>query len=614
MSSSFSPLAFLQNVTDVMKGAAQNAAHAEWRDSVRAELALLPRAARHTLPFMVQMRRGERTTLLEVVQQNAHDAPLELALEMGDEQLTWRALERKTSRIAHVLRAHGVRPGDVLALVGTNSPTYVAIVLAATRAGATTAMINSNLRGRPLSHALLVSKARVVLCEAPLAAALSERDDLSELDVVTYGRGALETELEQAPAAPFPPAQLNVDDDFIYIYTSGTTGLPKPCRISHGRALSAASAFGPLMFDWKPGDKLYCVLPLYHASGFIIGIGASIVGRVPCAMRATFSATNFWSDVKRYRATAMLYIGELCRYLVNTPEHPDEHGNTLRVAVGNGLRPDVWGPFQDRFGIADVREFYAATEAPGFLLNFSGKRGAVGRMPMNGMGWMTLAKYDVEADEHVRDAQGFCVPAAPGEPGELLVKLGVINTPATEFRGYTDEEATRKKVLTDVFERGDRYFRSGDLLRRDELGFYYFVDRIGDTFRWRGENVSTAEVADVLAQAASVAEATVVGVRIPNQEGACGLVAVVPEPGRKVDLAELYKEAESLPAYARPRFVRVLSTMETTGTFKVQKNNLKHDGADPATVKDALYVLQDDKYIPLTSELWAAIGRGEFRL
>ena len=611
MKRSPAPLAILK---DVITGAAQNAAHAEWRDSVRAELSLLPRLAGKTLPTLVQMKRGTRTTLLEVLQENAREAGHELALEMGDQRLTWRTLERLTSRIAHVLRGLGVRKGDVVALVGTNSPLYVALVLGCTRVGATTAMINSNLRGRPLSHALLVSKANVVLVEASLAAAVAERDDLHALRVMTFGRGELETELDKAPAAPFPPAPVSVDDDFIYIYTSGTTGMPKPCRISHGRALSAAAGFGPLMFDWQPGDKLYCVLPLYHANGFMIGIGGCIMARVPVALRATFSATQFWSDVKRYRATAMIYIGELCRYLVNTPEHPDERDNTLRVAVGNGLRSDVWGPFQERFGIADVREFYAATEAPGFLLNFSGKRGSVGRMPFGGMGWMRLAKYDVEADDHVRDAQGFCVESTADEPGELLVKLGAIKTPATEFRGYTDAAATSKKVLRNVFEPGDEDFRSGDLLRRDDLGFYYFVDRIGDTYRWRGENVSTAEVADVLAQTPNVAEATVVGVRVPSQEGACGLVAVVLDPGKKLDLAALRKEAESLPAYARPRFVRVQSALELTGTFKVQKNQLKHDGADPAKVADPLFVLIDDAYVPLTAELWAAIGRGEVRL
>jgi fatty-acyl-CoA synthase len=611
MKRSPAPLAILK---DVITGAAQNAAHAEWRDSVRAELSLLPRLAGKTLPTLVQMKRGTRTTLLEVLQENAREAGHELAIEMGDQRLTWRTLERLTSRIAHVLRGLGVRKGDVVALVGTNSPLYVALVLGCTRVGATTAMINSNLRGRPLSHALLVSKANVVLVEASIAAAVAERDDLHALRVMTFGRGELETELDKAPAAPFPPAPVSVDDDFIYIYTSGTTGMPKPCRISHGRALSAAAGFGPLMFDWQPGDKLYCVLPLYHANGFMIGIGGCIMARVPVALRATFSATQFWSDVKRYRATAMIYIGELCRYLVNTPEHPDERDNTLRVAVGNGLRSDVWGPFQERFGIADVREFYAATEAPGFLLNFSGKRGSVGRMPFGGMGWMRLAKYDVEADDHVRDAQGFCVESTADEPGELLVKLGAIKTPATEFRGYTDAAATSKKVLRNVFEPGDEYFRSGDLLRRDDLGFYYFVDRIGDTYRWRGENVSTAEVADVLAQTPNVAEATVVGVRVPSQEGACGLVAVVLDPGKKLDLAALRKEAESLPAYARPRFVRVQSALELTGTFKVQKNQLKHDGADPAKVADPLFVLIDDAYVPLTAELWAAIGRGEVRL
>ena len=609
-----SPATPLGILKDVINGTRQNAANGEWRDSVRAELSLLPRLAGKTLPTLVQMKRGTRTSLLEVLQENAREAGHELALEMGDDRLTWRTLERLTSRIAHVLNGMGVRQGDVVALVGTNSPLYVALVLGCTRVGATTAMINSNLRGRPLSHALLVSKAHVVLVENSLAAAVAERDDLSELRVVTFGRGTLEGELEKAPAAPFPPALVSVDDDFIYIYTSGTTGLPKPCRISHGRALSAAAGFGPLMFDWRPSDKLYCVLPLYHANGFLIGIGGSLMARVPVALRATFSATHFWSDVKRYKATAMIYIGELCRYLVNTKEHPDEHGNTLRVAVGNGLRSDVWGPFQERFGIKDVREFYAATEAPGFLLNFSGKRGSVGRMPFNGMGWMMLAKYDVEADDHVRDAQGFCVPCGPDEAGELLVKLGSIKTPATEFRGYTDAQATSKKVLRNVFEPGDEYFRSGDLLRRDELGFFYFVDRIGDTYRWRGENVSTAEVADVLAQAPDVAEATVVGVHVPNQEGACGLVAVVLDPGKKLDLVAFRKEAEALPSYARPRFVRVLSALDVTGTFKVQKNQLKQDGADPTKVSDPLYVLIDDAYVPLTAERWAAVGRGEVRL
>ena len=601
-------------IRDTAKRIRENMNHDEWRDSVRAELSLLPRLAGTTVPMLVSLRRGARNSLLEIVQENAREAPLDLALEMDEERMTWRELDRYTSRAAHVLRQHGVRPGDVIALVGKNSPSYVALVFAATRAGATTAMINSNLTGRPLSHAVTVSKANVVLVETSLRENIDEREDLAELEVLDYATGALEAEMKDVPAAPFPNAPIDSNDDFIYIYTSGTTGLPKPCRISHARALSAAAGFGPLMFDYRPDDKLYCVLPLYHASGFMIGIGSAVLHRIPVAMRPVFSASQFWVDVKRYRCTAMLYIGELCRYLVNTSEHPDEKDNTLRIAVGNGLRPDVWGPFQDRFGIDSVREFYAATEAPGFLLNFSGKRGAVGRLPFNGGGWMVLAKYDVDADAHIRDENGFCILAEPGEPGELLVKLGAIQTPATEFRGYTDEQATKKKVLTDVFEKGDQYFRSGDLLRADEQGFFYFVDRIGDTYRWRGENVSTAEVADTLAQAETIAEATVVGVPVPHSEGAAGLVAVVPDEGQEVDLAALHQEASTLPSYARPRFVRILPQMDTTGTFKVQKTRLKQEGANPAGVDDPLFVLQGEGYVPLTEEVWAGIERGEVRL
>lgn len=606
------PLKALRVAREAITGTVKHARNPEWRSAVRAEMNLLPRLVGHTLPTVARNLTGRANTLLQLVQENSRDLPAGLALEMGKTRLTWRELDVLTSRMAHVLRDRGIGHGDVVAIIGNNSPFYVALVFACSRVGATGAMINNHLEGRPLSHAVTAGKAKLILAEAALMSRVDARDDLAEIDRMTFGKGEMEKAVEAAPGAAFPPVDVATDEDFIYIYTSGTTGLPKPCRISHARALSAGAAFGPLMFDFRKGDKLYCVLPLYHASGFMLGIGSCVVMRTPCAMRGSFSASQFWPDVKRYRATAMLYIGELCRYLVNSPEHEDEQDNTLRVAVGNGLRPDVWGPFQERFGIRDVREFYAATEAPGFLLNFSGKRGAVGRMPMGGLGWMKLVRFDVDADEYVRDSEGFCIECGPDEPGELLVKLGSIKTAATEFRGYTDKQATNKKIVTDVFEKGDQYFRSGDLLRRDEEGFFYFVDRIGDTYRWRGENVSTAEVADSLTQASTILEATVIGVQVPGQEGACGLAAVVPDG--ELDLNDVHACAATLPKYAQPRFIRVLGAMDTTGTFKVQKTRLKKEGADPSGIDDALYVLQGDGYVPLTAELFAGIGEGTVRL
>jgi fatty-acyl-CoA synthase len=553
-------------------------------------------------------------TLLDVVAMNAKASPHDLAFEMDDEHLTWSELDTTTSRVAHVLSAAGLKQGDVVALFAENSPFYVACVLGAARVGATAALINTNLRGRPLSHAVSASTAKVVLVSNALEPGLRECEDLCRsLDrVLVFGDDPYSGLLGETPTAPYPPAKVSSDDDFIYIYTSGTTGLPKPCRISHSRAVLAGAGFGPLMFQFEPGDKLYCVLPLYHASGMLIGVSSAIVSRVPVALRRSFSASAFWDDVHRYQATAILYIGELCRYLVNAAPQPNETPNPVRVAVGNGLRPDIWPRFQTRFGIERIREFYGATEAPGFIANFSGREGSVGRVPLGGAGFLRLAQFDVDRDEHVRDSRGFCVPSKVGQPGELLIRLPSVSTGGLSYRGYTDEKATEKKIMRDVFRKGDQYFRSGDLLRRDEDGFYYFVDRIGDTFRWKGENVSTAEVADVITRDDAIDEATVVGIHVPNMDGQAGLVAVVPANG--FDPEHFARTVAELPAYAQPRFVRVMGGLAKTGTFKIQKNELRNDGVDPAAVEDPLFVRTDGGYEPLTPERWSEVKEGRLKL
>ena len=326
----------------------------------------------------------------------------------------------------------------------------------------------------------------------------------------------------------------------------------------------------------------------------------------------SFSASAFWDDVHRYQATAILYIGELCRYLVNAAPQPNETPNPVRVAVGNGLRPDIWPRLQTRFGIERIREFYGATEAPGFIANIRGREGSVGRVPLGGAGFLRLAQFDVDRDEHVRDSRGFCVPSKVGQPGELLIRLPSVSTGGLSYRGYTDEKATEKKIMRDVFRKGDQYFRSGDLLRRDEDGFYYFVDRIGDTFRWKGENVSTAEVADVITRDDAIDEATVVGIHVPNMDGQAGLVAVVPANG--FDPEHFGRTVAELPAYAQPRFVRVMGGLAKTGTFKIQKNEMRNDGVDPAAVEDPLFVRTDGGYEPLTPERWSEVKEGRLKL
>jgi fatty-acyl-CoA synthase len=593
----------------------RNLPSANFRAALRTEFGLLPTALVRTIPWLLRARGETDASILKVVLENAKLDPFGLAFEMGEERYTWGALDDKTSQVAHVLAAHGIKKGDVVALMATNSPLYLAIVLGANRVGATAALINSNLEGNPLSHAVKASGARLAIVESRFIEVFRSRADLKTHveKVFVFNPGDFEDRLAEAPPRSYPRVPLTASEDYVYIYTSGTTGLPKPCRVTHGRAVVAGASFGPLFFGFKPGDKLYNVLPLYHSNALLLGTGGCVLTRTPMAMRASFSARHFWEDVQNYNATAMLYIGELCRYLLNTSPTEAEKNNPIRVALGNGLRADVWEPFQKRFNIPEIREFYGATEAPGVIVNLSGKTGSVGRVPMRRLSNLCIVRYDIDSDSYPRDAKGFCIECKVDEVGELLIHLDEEpRSAASEFRGYTDASATDKKIVKDVFEKGDRYYRSGDLMRFDAEDYFYFVDRIGDTYRWKGENVSTAEVADVLAQTPGVLEITVCGIQVPGMEGQAGLAAVVCENG--FNAGDFWRAAQELPQYAQPRFVRVLDAMATTATFKIQKTDLRKEGIDPNSQDGRVYLRQDDGYRPLTADLWKRLLDGEVRL
>jgi fatty-acyl-CoA synthase len=582
-----------------------------YREAVMGELRVAARVLPGLLPWFLRARPEGEATLLSVARDHAARNPHGLAVEMDGERLTWRQLIDRSARVAGALRARGVRAGDTIALLGPNSPTYVTVQLGATHLGAVNALINTHLTGDPLAHALRSSRARLLLVHRRLEGALAGLD-LGGMEVCPYDPGPFDDEVDRADDGQ-PLAVCKSGDDFVYIYTSGTTGLPKPCKVSHGRAVMAGAVFANMLWSFQPGDKVYCVLPLYHSSGMLLGVGASILGGVPVALRESFSARAFWHDVVRYGATGFLYIGEVCRHLLNTPPTDDERRHRLRVAVGNGMRTDVWTPFQERFHVPLIREFYGATEAPGGIFNITGRQGSVGRIPLRHLTPAKLVRYDTHEGRHLRDADGYLVECKPGEEGELLVKLS--DKPLIsgfDFKGYTDERATQQKILTDVFRKGDRYYRSGDLMRVDEDGYFYFVDRIGDTFRWKGENVSTTEVADVLGKAPGVQQIAVVGVHVPGMEGQAGLAAVVPDD--PLDLGAFHATTLQLPAYARPRFLRIVSELSTTSTHKIQKQSLRNEGVDPAVVADPLYVLTEEGYVPLSPERWRAIREGHLRL
>ncbi|HYA72314.1 MAG TPA: AMP-binding protein, partial [Roseiarcus sp.] len=396
------------------------------------------------------------------------------------------------------------------------------------------------------------------------------------------------------------------------IYTSGTTGLPKAAAVSHHRVVAWSHWFAGLA-DMTAGDRMYDCLPMYHSIGGVAAIGAPLVNGGSVFIAERFSASRFWRDVARWDCTIFQYIGELCRYLVAAPPCPEEKTHKLRLACGNGLSAEVWRAFSARFGAPQILEFYAATEGNVTLYNVEGKVGAIGHAPafLAARDAIALARFDYEAETPWRGPDGFCARCADGETGEALGRIGA--EPSQRFEGYTQREETEKKILRDVFAPGDAWMRTGDLMRRDTEGFYYFVDRVGDTFRWKGENVATSQVAAALAAAPGIVEAVVYGVAVPGAEGRAGMALIAAEG--PPDLEDVARRLEALPRYARPLFLRVRRSLDVTSTFKPKRRETANEGFDPARVDDPLYVFDAERqaYVALDAARFAAIQSGAMR-
>jgi len=550
--------------------------------------------------------------------------PQRTAITFEGKSLTYAQLDAMANRFAHWATGRGIKKGDTIALFMPNRLEYVAIWYGLSKVGVATALINNNQAGPALCHSLKISGAAHVIADAETAAAFEAvREDLGRKMtewIVGGGAPRADRDLDQAlkgvsslrPTRETARYGLTAKDTALFIYTSGTTGLPKAARVTHARVetymrgFAGSTGSGPL-------DRIYCCLPLYHATGGLCAVGAALLNGGTLVLKKKFSASQFWDDIAENRCTMFVYIGELCRYLVNHPEHANER-TPLKMAFGNGLRGDVWERMNQRFKIEQVLEFYGSTEGNVSLFNFDGKVGAIGRIPkfLRKRFNIKLVKFDVETEEPERNAQGFCIECKPGEIGEAI---GAIGTEArTSFTGYADKAATEKKVLRGAFAAGDAWFRTGDLMRQDEEGYFYFVDRIGDTFRWKGENVSTGEVSERLSEIPGVKEVNVYGVAVPGTDGRAGMVSLVAAPD--FDLATFQARSEAmLPPYAQPLFLRLKPEIETTGTFKYRKMDLVEDGFDPARISEPLYFKQPGVgYVPLDADLAGRIQGGEFKL
>lgn len=557
------------------------------------------------------------------------DAP---ALIADETALTYSQLADAMRRASSWALSQDLAKGDVVAVAMVNSPELVATWLGLTRIGVVAALLNTNLTGTALAHCIRISGARAIIADDELSGAVSEAATTLAKPLPVFPSPVREEvgngKRLEARASDMPPspslhhhgegrASVTLSDPALLIYTSGTTGLPKAAYVSHHRVMSWSRWFSALI-DVNPSDRLYDCLPMYHSVGGVAAVGAVLAGGGSVVVARRFSASQFWTDVVRHRCTLFQYIGELCRYLVNTPPCAAETSHTLRLCCGNGLSKDVWEAFQARFRVPRILEFYAATEGNFSLYNVEGNPGSIGRIPAYLAPRMSveIVKVDAVSGAPVRDGDGRCCRCTASEPGEAIARIGA--SPAdrsSRFEGYTSAADSDRKILRDCFEPGDRWLRSGDLMRRDKAGFFYFVDRLGDTFRWKGENVATTEVAEAIASFPGVLEANVYGVSVPAHEGRAGMAALVVDGG--FDLAGLHAHlAERLPVYARPLFLRVCTELAATATFKQVKSALAAQGFDPAAITDPLYL--DDPssrgYVPLDATLYAEIVSGSIRI
>jgi fatty-acyl-CoA synthase len=528
-------------------------------------------------------KKAAHLVLPELIDQLAETHGESLALIGECDALSYRSLAARVNRYARWALEKRVA-GHTVALLMHNCPDYAAIWLGLTRVGCTVALLNINLRQDGLTHCINVSGAKYLLASNEFSNVVDRLG--ARISVLSLPTDAVDDD-SYALTAPLPAPQ-NVA---LLVYTSGTTGLPKAAKITHRRITEWSFWFAG-MTDATASDRLYNCLPMYHSVGGIVAIGSMLVVGGSVVIRRRFSASRFWHDVAQTGCTIFQYIGELCRYLSLTPPSPIERHHRLRLAVGNGLQADVWRTMKGRFAVPHILEYYAATEGVLSLYNWDGLPGAIGRIPplLEPYVGITLIRVNFETGEPLRAPDGLCIPSAVNEPGEAIgpIKDG------RRFDGYHDPEATDRKILRNVLREGDQWYRSGDLMRRDTAGFYFFVDRLGDTFRWKGENVSTTEVADVVRTCPGVLDAIVYGVQVPAHEGRAGMAAITTREGFTLEqlVAHLH---EHLPPYARPVFVRLCESLDTTGTFKLAKGRFAAEGYLHAT--DRVYVYCNGSFV-----------------
>lgn len=598
-----------------------------FKDYLLGRLKLLPRyrSIKRTIKHLTEIERENRESWGSLLEENAAKYPNNVAVKSEEATLTYREYNKAVNRCANFLISQGLKKGDTVAVFLETRPELATVYSANAKVGAVNCMINTNLRGDSLLHCLTLNPAAAFIVGEEVLEAFEEIEHRLEPDDRRKVYFVRDRGLRSAPDGfidlnemvksasaenPSTTADVKPNDSLAYVFTSGTTGgMPKAAVRKHKSMVSSSYFVGKAVMNVRPGDTIYVPLPFFHTNALALSWPCVFAGGAALAIRRKFSVSRFWDDIRKYDATIFCYVGECCRYLMNQPAGPGDRDNPLTTIIGNGLRPDIWKAFKERFGISRVYEIYGAAESNLFFINLLNLDCTVGTCFTP----YAIVKYDVDEERPLRDENGFMRRVEVGEAGLTLGEI----TDLSPFAGYTDKAATEAKIFRDVFAKGDAWFNTGDLLRDIGYGHAQFVDRLGDTFRWKGENVSTTEVEKVANAFAHISMSMVYGVVMAGADGRVGMAAIIPDvPAEEFDfraLAEHFRRA--LPHYAVPRFIRFQEEFEYTPTHKMKKVEAKRQGYDPREVNDPLFALLpgESEYKPLTQELFDEIQGGKYQ-
>ena len=563
--------------------------------------------------FLFVWKDNKKLSLLNFFDNNVKKRPNDIAFIFEGDEITWKEADEQTNKYAGFLKSQNIHKGDCFAILMDNSPDFLMLLLASFRVGSLAALINTTVSGEGLKHVIGISDVKLITAGASHLEKLSSALGDSDLkNIPIFGMEDNEKIPDQVEDikklskqfSTFIPYQPIMKDVAAYIFTSGTTGLPKAALVDHAKLVKGSFAGHFLCFNFNKNDRLYMTLPLYHSTGLILGWAASLRSGCPNVIKSKFSASDFWNDVKKYNVNKFIYVGELCRYLMNLPPSDGDKDNPITQISGNGLRPDIWESFQKRFNINKIVEIYGATEAVGMTINSFGRSGMIGRKRSDS----TIIHCNKDDGSPILNDEGFCTKVSEGETGLYIQKI----SSSAKFQGYLDAQASNKKILQNVFKTGDQYFNTGDLITLHDNNWLSFADRVGDTYRWKSENVSTMEVAAILNNASGVMDCNVYGVQIDSAEGKAGMAAMnVSDEFSFISFIEHVNK--NLNTFQKPYFLRLTKEMQTTGTFKHQKEDLKKQGFNPSLIKDKLYFLQKDNYVEIDQALYNRIHSGDER-